>query len=327
MNPRSAWLMAVLLGLTALLAVAGLCVGSTGWEWAFGAHTDGSAWTVLWEIRAPRTLASFLVGSLLGLSGAVAQGLFRNPLAEPYLLGTSSGAALFIALALSTGGLSEATSWWAPWGLTGVAFVGALAGVWATLVLARGATQTIRLLLCGVVVSVVSGAVTQLLMVRSAETWRTMQSFMLGNTGLLSWTSCLVLALTLLVTLPLGILLSRVLDALSLGEDVARSLGVSLGTARATLVIVLALACGAAVAQAGLVAFVGLVAPHLVRPWSLSRHRSLLLMSSWVGGLLLLAGDVMARWVLAPQELPVGVLTAVLGGAYLLLQLYRQERK
>ncbi|MDE2075910.1 MAG: iron ABC transporter permease [Burkholderiales bacterium] len=327
MNLRLPWLMVVLLGLTALLAVTGLCVGSTGWEWAFGQHTEAAARTVLWEIRAPRTLASFLVGCLLGLSGAVAQGLFRNPLAEPYLLGTSSGAALFIALALATGSLGDASAWWASWGLTGVAFVGALAGVWATLVLARGATQTIRLLLCGVVVSVVSGAVTQLLMVRSAETWRTMQAFMLGNTGLLSWSSCLVLALTLVVALPVGILLSRVLDALSLGEDVARSLGVSLGAARATLVTVLALACGAAVAQAGLVAFVGLVAPHLVRPWSLSRHRSLLLLSSWVGGLLLLAGDVMARWLLAPQELPVGVLTAVLGGAYLLLQLYQQERQ
>jgi len=310
---------------TVVLAVLGMGIGSTGWHWPWAQGADALSVNVVWDIRAPRTLGAFLVGALLGLAGAVAQGLFRNPLAEPYLLGSSSGAALLMALVLTTGmGWATSTDWWAHVGLTGVAFVGAVGGVWLTLVLARGATQTMRLLLCGVVVGVVLGAMTQLLMVWSAETWRTMQAFMLGNTALLGWTSCAAMAVVLGLTLPVALLLSRVLDALSLGEDVARSLGVSLAWARAALVLVLALCAAGAVAQAGLVAFVGLVAPHLVRPWCGAQHRVLLFHSTLMGGVLLCAADVLSRWVIAPQELPVGVLTAVMGGLYLLALLYRR---
>ncbi len=310
---------------TVVLAVLGMGIGSTGWHWSWAQGADALSVNVVWDIRAPRTLGAFLVGALLGLAGAVAQGLFRNPLAEPYLLGSSSGAALLMALVLTTGmGWATSTDWWAHVGLTGVAFVGAVGGVWLTLALARGATQTMRLLLCGVVVGVVLGAMTQLLMVWSAETWRTMQAFMLGNTALLGWTSCAAMAVVLGLTLPVALLLSRVLDALSLGEDVARSLGVSLAWARAALVLVLALCAAGAVAQAGLVAFVGLVAPHLVRPWCGAQHRVLLFHSTLMGGVLLCAADVLSRWVIAPQELPVGVLTAVMGGLYLLALLYRR---
>lgn len=315
----------LLVALALVIGLVGLGVGSTGWQWPWGGTTDVMAASLVWDIRAPRTVGSFLVGALLGLSGAVAQGLFRNPLAEPYLLGSSSGAALLMALVLNLGmGWVVSTEWWAHVGLTGVAFVGALGGVWLTLALARGATQTMRLLLCGVVVGVVLGALTQLLMVWSAETWRTMQAFMLGNTALLGWTSCLAMAVVLGLTLPLACLLSRVLDALSLGDEVARSLGVPLGWARAALVLVLALCAAGAVAQAGLVAFVGLVAPHLVRPWSGARHRALLIHSTLMGGVLLSGADLLSRWVIAPQELPVGVLTAVMGGLYLLALLYRR---
>lgn len=312
--------------LTALtIGMLGLGVGSTGWQWPWSDASDGLVASLVWDIRAPRTLGAFLVGALLGLAGAVAQGLFRNPLAEPYLLGSSSGAALLMALVLTLGmGWASSTRWWAHVGLTGVAFVGALGGVWLTLGLARGATQTMRLLLCGVVVGVVLGALTQLLMVWSAETWRTMQAFMLGNTALLGWTSCIAMGVVLGLALPVALLLSRVLDALSLGEDVARSLGISLGWARAALVLVLALCAAGAVAQAGLVAFVGLVAPHLVRPWSGSCHRVLLWQATLMGGVLLSGADVLSRWLIAPQELPVGVLTAVVGGLYLLALLYRR---
>lgn len=316
-------------------AVLGLLVGSSGWQWPVLGKTQGldsslgldPVWlSLVWDIRAPRTLGSFLVGCLLGLAGAVAQGLFRNPLAEPYLLGSSAGAALLMALALTVGSSWVVSStWWTQVGLTGVAFVGAMAGVWLTLILARGAVHTMRLLLCGVVVGVVLGALTQLLMVWSAETWRTMQAFMLGNTALLGWPSCAAMAAVLAFSLPVALFLSRVLDALSLGEDAARTLGVPLGLARAALVGVLALACAGAVAQAGLVAFVGLVAPHLVRPWCGAQHRTLLWHASLMGGVLLLAADVLSRWVLAPQELPVGVLTAVMGGVYLLALIQRRR--
>lgn len=300
-------------------------MGSTGWHAPWGA--DELQQTVLWRIRAPRTLGAFLVGALLGLSGAVSQGLFRNPLAEPYLLGSSSGAALALSVALALGANSLAGQvWYLQMGLTGLAFVGALMGVWLTLVLSGGARQTMRLLLCGIVVGVVLGAITQLMMVWSAEIWRTMQTFMLGNTSLIDESACVAMALVLLVCLPGALIMSRVLDALSLGEDVARSLGVSIGLARSALVLILALCAAAAVAQAGLVAFVGLVAPHLVRPWCGALHRRLLLLSAWMGGLLLTSADVLSRCLLAPQELPVGVLTAVLGGIYLLWLIYRQGR-
>ncbi|HEX5373514.1 MAG TPA: iron ABC transporter permease [Aquabacterium sp.] len=322
------WIWGLCVVVALLLGVLGLGVGSTGWQspWTMGGATsDPMAAEILWGIRAPRTVGAGLVGALLGLAGAVAQGLFRNPLAEPYLLGSSAGAGLCMAVLLTVGlPWMVAEGWWARVGLTGAAFVGALAGVGLTLLLARGAVHTMRLLLSGVVVGVVLGALTQLLMVWSGEAWRVMQAFMLGNTALLGWQACGVMALVLSVSLPVGLLLARVLDALSLGEDTARTLGVPLGLTRFALVAVMALATAAAVAQAGLVAFVGLVSPHLVRPWVGASHRQLLLGASLMGAVLLMAADVMARWLLAPQELPVGVLTAVLGGVYLLLVLHRR---
>ncbi len=330
MRASATWAGLVLLGMALVWGLMGLLIGSSGWQWPMPAPSSASGvdpvwWSLVWDIRAPRTVGAFLVGCLLGLAGAVAQGLFRNPLAEPYLLGSSAGAALLMALALTVGsGWVVAATWWSQVGLTGVAFVGAVAGVWLTLVLARGAVHTMRLLLCGVVVGVVLGALTQLLMVWSAETWRTMQAFMLGNTALLGWSSCAAMAVVLALSLPVALMLSRVLDALALGEDTARTLGVPLGLARGALVAVLALSCAGAVAQAGLVAFVGLVAPHLVRPWCGARHRTLLWHASLMGGVLLLAADVLSRWLLAPQELPVGVLTAVMGGVYLLALIQRR---
>ncbi len=322
MKHMSAWMLLALL----LVAALGLSVGSTGWQWPWrdAVWSSGMA-DIVWQIRAPRTLGAALVGALLGLGGAVAQGLFRNPLAEPYLLGSASGAALAVALMLAVAGpgMAAASAWWHV-GLTGLAFVGAVAGVSLTLLLARGAAHTSRLLLAGVVVGVVLGAVTQLLMVWSGEVWRVMQAFMLGSTALLSWQACAIMAAVGAVVLPVGLMLARVLDALSLGEDVAKTLGVPLGWTRMALVGVMALATAAAVAQAGLVAFVGLVAPHLVRPWVGAGHVRLLAFSTAMGALLLMVADVLARWLLAPQELPVGVITAVLGGLYLLLVLYRK---
>lgn len=321
----SRWGVPVLCVLGLMLAVLGLCLGSTGWQAPWGMAADEGLRQLVWEIRAPRTLGAALVGMLLGLGGALAQGLFRNPLAEPYLLGSSSGAGLCMALVLTLGmPWAVSTGWWERLGLTGCAFVGALGGVSLTLLMARGAAHTMRLLLAGVVVGVVLGAFTQLMMVWSGEAWRVMQAFMLGNTAMLGWPACGVMGAVALVCLPLALMLARVLDALSLGEDTARSLGLPLDASRAALVAVMALATAAAVAQAGLIAFVGLVAPHLVRPWVGGQHRHLLLAASLMGAVLLMAADVLARSLVAPQELPVGVLTAVMGGIYLLILLHRR---
>jgi iron complex transport system permease protein len=324
----------VLLAAGLVLGVLGLLAGSQGF--AGDLLRDPGLHDVLWQIRAPRTLGAWLTGALLGLSGALAQGLFRNPLADPYLLGTSAGAGLGVVLVLAGaaayGGASSslllelgAADLASRLGLVGAAFAGALAGVVLTLLLARGAQRTMGLLLAGIVVGVVLGALADLVTLASPEALRGKQVFLLGTTGFLGWSGCAALALALALALPAAWRFSRALDALTLGEDGARSLGLPLARVRRLLVVVLALATGAAVAQAGLIAFVGLVAPHLVRRAGPSTHRATLVASSAMGGALLLASDVLARSVVAPEELPVGVLTAALGGSYLLWLMHKRN--
>ena len=317
----------LLLAASAVLGLAGVAVGSLGWEPLWGGASDASA-SILWDIRLPRTVGAWLAGALLGLSGAVAQGLFRNPLADPYLLGSASGAALGVALLLVVLGVSPlaASGWGARIGLTGAAFAGAVLAVLVTLALARGVQQTLRLLLAGVVVGMVFGAFSALVMFWVPEIQRSMQAFLLGTTGFLGWSSVGLLFAVFAVTLLIAVVFSRALDGLALGETTAASLGIALGPARTALVATMALATGAAVAQVGLIAFIGLVAPHLVRAAVKPTHRWLVPLSALAGGVLLLAADVLARWLLAPQELPVGVLTAVLGGGYLLWLMHRRPQ-
>jgi iron complex transport system permease protein len=328
-----------LLLLTAVLLAAGLAAGSEGWSLRDLAALLQSpdAALIVGEIRAPRTLGAWLVGALLGLAGAVAQGLFRNPLADPYLLGSASGASLGVVLVLAAvslaagqgqgqgQGMSMATlDALQRVGLVGAAFAGALLGVGLTLLMGRGTQHTLRLLLAGVVVGVMLSAVGDMVTTMAPDALRGKQAFLLGSTGFLSWGSCMALALGLLLAAPVAWRLSRLLDALSLGEDSARSLGVALPRVRLALVVAMALATGVAVSQAGLIGFVGLVAPHLVRRFAPSPHGYSLLASAGMGGCLLLLSDVLARSVLAPVEVPVGVLTAVLGGSYLLWLLHRR---
>ena len=318
-------LLALLLLVTAGLLVLGVAVGSTGmaFNWV---HDDAEmARQILWQIRLPRSLGAWLAGALLGLAGAVAQGLFRNPLADPYLLGSAAGAELGVALMLAVVGVSPAsTLWMHRLGLTGAAFVGTLFGVLLALVLARGVEHTLRLLLAGVVVGVVLNAITNLIMLMVPDIMRAMTAFMLGTTGFLGWNSVSLMACALGLCLLVALGGSRALDALSLGEATAQSLGVRLGAVRVALIAAFALATGAAVAQAGMISFVGLVAPHLVRNHCPTTHGRLLVLSACTGGVLLLAADILARWAFAPQELPVGLITAVLGGGYLLWLMHRR---
>ena len=321
--------LAVALASTALLLV-GLGIGSTGFESVLAMRHDPIALQIVWDIRLPRTLGAWLAGTLLGLAGAVAQGLFRNPLADPYLLGSASGASLGVALALLAFGHVAPGSiagmqWLMRLGLTGAAFAGAVLAVLLTLTLARGVQQSLRLLLAGVIVGVVLGAIKDLVVLGSADLLQAITGFMLGSTGLVGWSACAVMATTSVLCLLCAWALAPVLDGLTLGEATAASLGLPLGAMRAALVAVLALATGAAVAQTGLIAFVGLAAPHLVRSVVKTTHAGLIVLSAAMGGLLLMAADLLARCLIAPQELPVGILTAVLGGSYLLL-LMRNSR-
>ena len=322
---RKAWLLAGgLLLATAALMLLGVAVGSTGFESVLNMQRDPQAWQIVQEIRLPRTAGAWLAGALLGLAGAVAQGLFRNPLADPYLLGSASGASLGVALAMVLFGVSPlATQWLARIGLTGAAFIGAVLAVLLTLLLAKGVQHTLRLLLAGVVVGVVLGAVTSLILLLTPDILQAMQSFMLGSTAFVGWVACVVMASVLLVCLLAAWAMSHVLDGLALGEATAQSLGLKLPQMRVALVAVLALATGTAVAQTGLIAFVGLAAPHLVRSVIKTTHGRLIVLSSLMGAVLLVAADILARWLISPQELPVGVLTAVLGGGYLLWLMHR----
>jgi iron complex transport system permease protein len=312
-----------------VLALLGLMVGSEGWSWpGFGSE---QAALIVGQIRAPRTLGALLVGGLLGLGGALAQGLFRNPLADPYLLGSAAGASLAVALVLAAGVLvghsigPGTAAGLERLGVVAASFVGALAGVSLTLLLARGGRETMRLLLAGVVVGIVLGAAADLVSSVSPAALRGRQVFMLGSTGFLGWGSVALLGAGLAISAPLALLLARVLDALTLGEDSAASLGLPLARLRVLLVLLLALCTGLAVSQAGLVAFVGLVAPHLVRRFAPAPQGYTLLASGGAGAVLLLGTDVLARGLIAPRELPLGVVTAVLGGGYLLWLLHRRR--
>ncbi|QWD95566.1 iron ABC transporter permease [Polynucleobacter sp. MG-Unter2-18] len=306
-----------LLIFSAVLVLMGTLLGSTGANWNF----INSDQTLVFDIRLPRSLGAYFAGALLGLAGGIAQSLFRNPLADPYLLGSASGALLGVGSILCFAYLGN--SWLEIIGLNGGAFLGALIGVLASLILAGGYRSSLRLLLSGVVISVILGAVNSMLTFIRPDLFQSIQSFMLGNTTLLSWSGVeimtIVLALCLLVTL----IISPVLDALSLGENTARTLGLPLDQLRLVLIGILALATGCAVAQTGLIAFVGLAAPHMVRKFSGGRQRVQLLFSFLGGGILLLTSDLIARTLFAPIEIPVGLVTAVLGGLYLLALLRR----
>jgi iron complex transport system permease protein len=321
--------LALMLGGAALAVLAaGMAAGSEGWSFAWREE-----WALVGGIRAPRTVGALLAGACLGLAGAIAQGLFRNPLADPYLLGSAAGAGLGVTLVLAAGGLAGTTIGLGTAdlllrvGLVGAAFAGALGGVVLTLVLSGGAARPMVLLLSGVVVGVMMAALSDLLVLASPEAMRGRQAFMLGTTGFLGWTSAALLAGAVVACVPMALRHARALDALVLGEAGAASLGLDLPRIRLVLIATMALATGSAVSQTGLIGFVGLVAPHLVRRCVVVAHRRLLALSALAGAVLLAAADVAARSVMAPRELPVGLLTAVLGGAYLLVLLHRRASR
>lgn len=342
-----------MIALSLLLVALGVCIGSYGFEnlilAAFNTkdlEAQALAQQILIDIRLPRTIGAWATGALLGLAGALAQGLFRNPLADPYLLGSAAGASLGVAsaltimsggaglMAVASGARIDTTlvaglfsgNWMVRLGLTGAAFVGAVLAVLLTLALARGVQHTLRLLLGGVIVGVVLGAFTSLILIFSPESQQAMQSFLLGSTAFINWPACAVMLSVFVFCWLIAYSLAKVLDGLSLGEATASSLGLSIAPMRLTLIAILALATGTAVAQTGLIAFVGLAAPHLVRGMMKVGHKALVTLASLTGGILLTSADLIARGLIAPQELPVGAVTAVLGGTYLLWLMHKSSQ-
>jgi iron complex transport system permease protein len=316
-----------LLALGLLCVLLGLFVGSDGWSWP-GGDPAGIGSSIVWDLRWPRSGGAWLAGALLGLAGALGQSLFRNPLADPYLLGSASGAGLGVALGL----VAVHSSWaglraLAPWSGELLAFLGAWLAVSLALWWSRGLTHTPRLLLAGVVVGVVLSAITSALMLSVPQAWVSFQAFMLGTTQALDAPALLVLGAGLGVSAAMAWRAAPALDVLSLGEATARSLGLNLSRNRTWLLLSMTLATSLAVAHTGLIAFVGLAAPHMVRSLVQIRPSYLWPLSALAGGLLLALADGVSRWWWAPLEWPVGVLTALIGGLYLLRRLDRVNRE
>jgi len=278
--------------------------------------------TIVWQLRLPRLALAAMVGMALGLAGAAFQGVFRNPLADPYLLGAASGAgfgaatAMVIGLSLSLGGLA----------VPAAAFVGAAATVVVVVALAhRGWTlPVVPLILAGVVVGSLLAAATSFVMLLAREQAAGVLTWLLGSFALASWTHVATLTPIVVGSL-IGLnLAARGLDVLQLGEGSAAQLGVRVEVLKWGVVGLATLVTAVAVSLAGVIGFVGLLVPHAVRLTVGPDHRRLLTLSAIWGALFLVAADLLARTLIAPAELPVGVVTAILGAPVFLVLLRRK---
>ena len=303
----------------------GLCGQSSGFD---------TLHSIVWNLRLPRVFMAALVGACLGGSGAAMQGLFRNPLADPYLLGVASGASFGATLALTLSGrlaLAFADVPFAPSRGMGFvplfAFVGAIAAVLATLALAHTRTraQSPSILLAGIVVGSVLTSLSTYLMMRDADRLRAVFSWALGNLALSSWAD-VERAIPYAALGLFGLYaLSRGLDALQLGEDTARSLGIDTRRVRLGVIVGASLSTAAAVSFVGIIGFVGLAAPHIVRRLGAVQHRALIPAAALSGSLLLVIADLSARTLIRPAELPVGIVTTLVGGPFFLWLLRKQK--
>ena len=287
--------------------------------------------TILFDIRLPRICLAILIGAILAISGAVMQGLFRNPLAAPSLIGVSSGASVgaSVVIVLAGAWLQSNTAL----GLSLVA-IGAFIGSFLVTVLvyrlstsALGTSVT-TMLLAGIAVSALAGAISGLLsyyadneMLRQISIWQ------MGNLSTANWQRVLVLTVAAILVLSLFPRESKSLNALLLGESEARHLGIDVQQVKRKLILLTTLGIGTAVAIGGMIGFVGLIVPHIVRLLIGPDHRWLLPASALAGGVLLLLADTIARIIIAPTELPTGILTAILGAPFFIMLLVQQRRE
>ena len=321
MTRMPAPLLIALLAVAATAAIlASLSLGSSGVDvpWAALASGDPLTRTIVVELRLPRALAAFGAGAVLALAGVLMQALLRNPLADPYVLGISGGAAV--------GALGVMLA-----GLTGLAVDGGAAGgAFAAMLLVfavahgPGGWTTTRLLLTGVVVAAGCGALISLLLSLSDDLrLRGMLFWLLGDFAYVR-TPWSLLALAA-VAVPACLLAARPLDALARGELQARLLGVPVRALRIAIYVTASVLTAAAVTTAGSIGFVGLVTPHLVRLVIGSAHRAVIPAAALAGGTLLVVADLLARTIVAPRQLPVGALTALIGVPLFLLLMRRQR--
>jgi iron complex transport system permease protein len=328
--PRSPFLFSLLFLLIALLL--SLAIGSVFippselWRVVSGMSTSDTFRTILLDIRLPRTVLIVLVGAALGGSGAAYQGLFRNPLADPYLIGVASGAGLGAILAMSI-------RWpYTTLGLFAVplaAFIASLLTVYIVYTMAHigGSVPTTNLILAGVAVSSFAVSLTSFLMLRSTGEVRRAIGWLLGGVSLVSWDATLALIPYLAIGLLTLILGGYALNLLQFGDDQATQMGLNVQRAKFMIIVAASLVTAAAVSFAGIIGFVGLIVPHIVRIWWGVDYRRLIPLSILGGASVLLVADILARIVLAPQELPVGIVTALAGAPFFLWVLRRSKNQ
>jgi iron complex transport system permease protein len=321
------WLVSA--GLLLLAVLAGVLVGSVPLPAAdvvkaladrlpliaIGHGLDEVQTRLLFELRLPRVVMGGLVGAVLAVAGAGYQGVFRNPLADPYLLGVAAGAGLGATAVIGTGA--------GPAAIPIVAFVGGMAAVGATYVLSRtvGGRTTTSLILAGVAVAAFATAIQTFLLQRSFETLREVYSWILGRLVTVGWVEVWSLIPYALVASAVLVTLRRLLDVLGLGDEEAVGLGVNVLRVRRLVVVAATLATAAAVSVSGLIGFVGIIVPHVIRLLTGWSYRVIVPLSLVYGATFLIIADLGARTLVAPAELPIGVVTAFIGAPFFLLVL------
>lgn len=295
------------------------------WQTILGSGTEISE-SILWKIRLPRTILIALTGAALGGSGAAYQGLFRNPLADPFLIGVASGAGLGAVIAMS---IQWPYSFWGLMAIPLAAFVAALLTVFIVYSLSRvGQTiPTTNLILAGVAFSSFATSLTSFLMIRSTSEVRRALGWLLGGASQSGWTAILAMLPYLLIGLGILILSGHALNLLQFGDDQAQQLGLNVTRAKRIILTASSLATAAAVAFSGIIGFIGLIVPHLIRLWFGPDYRRLLPLSVLGGATALLLSDILARVLIAPQEIPVGIITALAGAPFFLWVLRRAKNQ
>ncbi|MFV0132366.1 FecCD family ABC transporter permease [Streptomyces sp. HMX87] len=332
--------LAVLAALLVLSATAGLAIGSVhvppGQVWGIVTHALGAGWvepdwsgareTIVLDVRAPRVLLGAVTGAGLAVVGTALQALVRNPLAEPYLLGVSSGASLGAVSVIVFG-----VSLLGPVSLSAAAFAGALGALLLVYATARtgGRITSTRLVLSGVAIAAMLTAVLNLLLLTTdrGNEARAVLAWTLGGLGGVDWSTLWLPGLAVLLGIGVLLVQARSLNLLLAGEEAATTMGLDVARFRARMFVLLSLVTGVLVAAAGPIGFVGLMLPHIVRLLVGGDHRRVLPTAALGGAVFLIWADVAARTVAAPLEIPVGVLTALCGGPFFLWLMRRDARR
>lgn len=294
---------------------------ATLWQWLVGSGIEETDQFILFQLRLPRIVLGMLSGMALSVSGLMLQGLFRNPLMDPFILGISGGGALGAGIAILLG------FQWALWGLSSVTLL-AFAGAGLMLLLVyglghyRGALMMDRLLLAGVALSAMSSALLSLILVIRGEGMEKVVYWIMGSLNGKGWSACQVMIPPLIIALPLMYRKLHTLNILQTGEETAHSLGVSTRNLKLQLLVLSSLLSAAVVSVCGVIGFIGLMVPHMARlVYRTSDFRQLFWPCLWMGGSLLVFADAFARNALPQQEIPVGIFTALLGVPFFLSQL------